>query len=452
MYSPEKFGIFALVNATVLILGSVTCLSYEMSILKAKKAGEAANLVVLSLLVNTAFSGVITIAAVICILSGVNFFPSAPGHVLLLIPLCVFFFGATAALQNWFIREKEFKFVALAKLINTIVMVAVQLLFGFLRQPDFIFLIYGLLSGLFISAVFLLWILVAKHGKAFLTSVSFSSLRERAGRNRNFPLFIAPAAAMNSFSWQSPIYIISFFFDAGITGLYSQGMRLIQMPMNLIGQSISQVVYQRSALLKKERLAAFVVRIYKTLLNLILLPSIFLCFFGGELFSFFLGPEWQVSGIFSQILAPWAFVWFLSTPLGGVLYVLEKQPFIFILNILVLVTRVGSILIGGIAGDPFISIILFAATGVLVYGFSNFMVMKYAGISYREIAAMTVKTFLINAPFIVFFLIIKLFFCNTVTLVISLVVSATGYVILNLKDLKLIAVNRNEWNDQRRAP
>jgi lipopolysaccharide exporter len=444
IYSPEKFGLFSIFYALVQVIGSATSLSYDFPVLNAKKRNEAFNIVSLALSVNLASVSALTVIAVILTVSGIRIFQSPWNGFVLLISPAVLFIGTGSVLGNWFIREKKFDIVSYSKFINTFVMVGTQLVLGCLLPPDYSYLVYGFLIGSFASVSFLAFHFIKKHGNDFIKAVSFERSMHYAGRYKNFPLFVTPAAVMNTFSWQTPVYLLGYFFNAGITGLYSLGMRLIQVPMNLIGQSISQVVHQRSAIVSKDGMSDFVMKIYRALVNVMLLPSAILLLLGEDVFSLFLGSEWRMSGLYSQILAPWAFVWFISTPLNRILYILEKQRFIFLLNIVILLSRVVSISIGGIAKNPLVSIFLFSVTGFMIYGFLNYMIMRYSGVRYREVIRETGKAFVVNLPFILILLIVKIFLHSTVFIIISIVVASAGYIIINLRHLKFIGVKHGE--------
>ena len=52
IYNPEDFGFFSLFYAVILIIGSITCFSYDIPVLNATKRIQAYILIVLTLVIN----------------------------------------------------------------------------------------------------------------------------------------------------------------------------------------------------------------------------------------------------------------------------------------------------------------------------------------------------------------------------------------------------------------
>ncbi len=133
----------------------------------------------------------------------------------------------------------------------------------------------------------------------------------------------------------------------------------------------------------------------------------------------------------SRFLSIWAFVWFVSSPLGVVFAVLEKQAYFLKLNIVIFCTRFGSLLIGGLLGDPLIALGLFAVTGIVIYGYMNWSVMRISGVSQKFVKMTLLHNCILFIP--AFLLLGLLKFLNASNLIItcaSVVVLAGYYVYL----------------------
>jgi hypothetical protein len=112
-----------------------------------------------------------------------------------------------------------------------------------------------------------------------------------------------------------------------------------------------------------------------------LFPLALIAIAGGDMFAVVFGHRWAEAGVYAQILAPWTFFWFLSSPLSTLFSVLENQEFSLKLNVVIFTTRFLSLATGGILRDARLAIILFSATGVLVYGYYTFAVLRASGVA-----------------------------------------------------------------------
>lgn len=115
------------------------------------------------------------------------------------------------------------------------------------------------------------------------------------------------------------------------------------------------------------------------------MPFLLLGVVGGDLFGLVFGSEWSEAGVFAQILALWAMIWFVASIMSELIYVMEFQGFGFFYNVLNLSTRFLSLLIGGIVGNVYLGLFLFMVSGVFVYGFMGYVVVRCSGGSFAVI-------------------------------------------------------------------
>jgi O-antigen/teichoic acid export membrane protein len=159
----------------------------------------------------------------------------------------------------------------------------------------------------------------------------------------------------------------------------------MQIPMRMVGLAIGQSFFPQAARAHQEgALDALVRSVFKRLVLLSLFPLLILTICGSDLFSVVFGSEWREAGFYLQLLAPWVFFWFISYPLGTLYSVLEKQEISLRMNFLAFSTRLVSLIIGGLTGNPIITFLIFSASGVLSYGFYSLSVTAAAGMPSRE--------------------------------------------------------------------
>lgn len=193
---------------------------------------------------------------------------------------------------------------------------------------------------------------------------------EQLKRHRNFPLYTSWSALVNAASWQLPVVLLGALFSPVVVGFYALGFRVLQMPMSLVGKSITQVLLQRAAVAHAEGdLASLIRSTFQRVLGAGLLPCLIVMLIGPELFVFAFGPNWNEAGVYVQLLAPWALIWFVSAPLSSIFYVLGRQREDMLIQALIFAARLVGILVGGYLEEPRIAVLLFSCAGVLTYGY-----------------------------------------------------------------------------------
>jgi O-antigen/teichoic acid export membrane protein len=303
------------------------------------------------------------------------------GIYLWLVPPFVLVNGIFMALNFWNSRTKHFKRLSFATVSKSFTSAGTQIGAGVLGFTTGFGLILGNLIGRTVSTVVLGWQIWGDDGTKFKKNINSIKMIDGLKKYRKFPLVDSWSSLLNVTSWQLPAFLLAFFFSPSIVGFYSLGLRLIQMPMNFIGGSISKVFFQRATIANSENtLDILVENVFKLLVVIGLFPILTVTIIGSDLFSILFGQEWTEAGVYAQILSIWAFLWFISSPLSTIYIVKEKQLFGLKYNIFNIITRFLSLAIGGLLGNARISLILFAASGILVYGYLCLKMLSYSGI------------------------------------------------------------------------
>jgi O-antigen/teichoic acid export membrane protein len=250
-------------------------------------------------------------------------------------------------------------------------------------------------------------------------SLNWKKMHEGLKKYRKFALVDSWSALMNSISWQLPAFLLAAFFSPAIVGFYSLGFRLLQMPMSLIGSSISQVFYQRASRASTEgTLSTLAENVFRMLVIIGMFPILVLTIVGSDIFTVVFGRAWAEAGVYTQILGFWAFVWFISSPLSGVYLVVEEYDFGFRYNFFNLATRLISLTIGGLLGSARIALMLFSISGILVYGYLCLKMMSYSGVKISRALKIVFSNFILFVPTGIVLLALKIVEINQILLVV----------------------------------
>jgi len=408
-FTPDAYGIFAVFSSIVSIISIIACMRYEYAIMLPKSDEDAINILASCLLIAFLLS-ILLIPIFWLFQSQIITLFKLPnlGSYILIVPLMIFINGVFTTFYYWNTRTKNFKRLAGARITNSVVTNGSQLGSAFIGFVTAGGLIIGTILGTFTSIVVLSLQIWRYDIPVLKSSIRWSSMVNSLKRYRNFPIFDTSSAFLNNLSWQLPVFMLAAFFSPTIVGYYSLGLMVLFFPMNLIAGSLSQNFFQKAVESKEQgTLGRLVEKVFEVLVIIGLYPIFLLTLVGANVFIVIFGPNWGEAGVYLQILSIWAFVWFVSSPLSGIFGVLEKQAYGLKQNIAIISTRFGSLLIGGLLGDPRLALALFAGTGILVYGYMNWNIMHFAGSSLHFVKMTLIKNFIVFIPAGILILFIK---------------------------------------------
>lgn len=442
LFAPEAFGVAALFASITGIIGVVACLRYELAIMLPKTDEKAANLLGVSLCFVLIITG---ISALIIFFAGdiVADLLKSPDlkKYLWLIPVSVFGGGTFLALNYWNSRTKHFGRLSIARVISSITTQAIKLGAGFAGFVSGGVLIGTGILGQVVSTFVLGGQIWRNDRHLFKKSIRWERMIAGMHRYRKFPAIDIWGGLLNTTSWQLPALLLSFFFSPIIVGYYALGTAVIRMPMDIIGGAIAQVFYQKACDAKNKGESAQVVEnVYKRLVAIGLFPMLLLCLVGQDLFSVVFGHNWAEAGLYTQILAPWMFFVFISSPLSTLFSVFERQGSALIVHSAIFLTRLVSLYIGGVLGNVYIALGLFSVTGVFVYGGLSAWNLKIAKVPINIFFITLFRYFLYFLPVGVSLLMLKLWYdiSPVFVLVISLITLGVYSLIVIRKDDVLI--------------
>jgi len=327
LYSPAALGEFTVAFSLMLILSSISTLSYDYAIPLPGDARSAANVLALSLtliaLIGIATAVVIHITgAALLTWFGAGSLASVP----LLIVLGQVGAAAVGALRQWAVRVKAFPQIAVNSLIQALVLVGAQLAFGVAALGA-----TGLLAAAAIgmTAGWARLARVAWRSDAdAIRGVSVRGIVQAAVRYRRFAFLSTPSVLLNSIGVRGPILVLTAIFGVTVGGQYALAERVIALPASLIAGAVGQVYTAEAAIAARddpERLRELFIRTTKTLAATALGPAILIAVASPLLFGFIFGEEWTEAGWFVTALTPWYFAYAIANPTGSTLDVLERQ-------------------------------------------------------------------------------------------------------------------------------
>ena len=316
IYTPEDFGVFALFIAVTSIFGSIASGRYELAIMLPKKDEDAVYIFVLGLII-TCF---ITIILFILMILFNDYLTKLLGNEeisfwLYFVPLTVFFTGLWNLLNYYNNRKKNYKDIANAIVVKSIVLVIFQLIVGLLKHG-----VIGLIVGQIISQIIANFKLLKNiyTDKKLILSISKLKIRALSRRYISFPKHNMIPSMLDKLTSQLIYIIIPKIFSLLVSGQFFLANRIVNLPVSLMSNSISQVYLQKISENKNKKIKnmdIFISTIKK--LFIIALPIGIAGFFlSPNIFLFIFGKEWIISGEIAQYLFLIFLVTFCISPLS----------------------------------------------------------------------------------------------------------------------------------------
>jgi O-antigen/teichoic acid export membrane protein len=373
------------VSGTIAVVAS---LRYEVAILLPEKDEDAAYLVWLCLIfvvVSTAVSALfISIAgdSIWRLLRASTVRPYA-----WLIPVNVFFAGVSSILTFWNTRLRQFSRLMILEVILRIAITGSQVLMGLAGFVSAGTLMATTVFGVAVTTSILGIQTWRDSGHRLVAGLSGRLMIGALKRYIRFPKFSAMATLLNTFSSHLPPVLLSGFISVGTAGQFSFSNRLLRIPSKLIGTNFGQAFFPRAAEAKLTGTLGNSVEAAMTyLLKMSVFPCLLLAFIGKDLFVVAFGQKWAEAGVFTEILSVWLLAWFVASPLTTVFIVLEEQELELRFQIANVLIRGGSILVGGLFGSAKLAVMLFAFSGMCLYGTYSAMVIKKSKASPAKIS------------------------------------------------------------------
>lgn len=350
LYGPEAFGVFALYTSIVSVLSVITTWKYELAIVLPKKDEDAVHLLTLSSLIVLVMT-VLTSLVILLFKNRIEIMLGTPelSFVLMWVPISICAFGFYQSLNYWSTRKKGYKRLSISQIIRSLSVVISQLTGGVLKFGS-AGLVFSQAFGHIVATIVLgkqIWNNDKGILKRACKSINIKKIRSLARDYSDFPKYSAPQAFINSISQNAAPFLLSIYFSPAVVGFYAIGLKLLQLPVNLIGESVRQVYFQKAAELHNNgvSLRTSLIKTTVALFGLACIPSTIIFLFGSNIFSLILGDNWHEAGVYASWMVLWLFFVFITRPTIALFQVLRLQRVYFIIEILGLILKLSFLIL-----------------------------------------------------------------------------------------------------------
>ena len=369
LFTPEVFGELSVFTSITGIIGVIICLRYELAIVLPQDDDEGFNLLKLSWF----FALIVSFVSLLVFGLFRNqiyslFNVSQLGKYWYYVPITLILTGIIQASNYWLTRQRKFTILSYNKVLPVLALNLVSIGLGFAGNRALGARLFSVLVSNIVNIAVLAWAIVPDL--KIKREIKYSRI-DLIKKYRNFLVYDIWGALINTLSWMIVPILMNYYYGSFAAGQYSIGLRVIQLPMSIIGASIGQV-FIKTANEKKHssELYKYTQLISIRLLKYTLPFALLMLMFGKPIFSFVFGNKWEIAGLYVQILTPWAVVWFISSPISAIYTILQKQEISLLSSTLNLISRFLSLFIGGMLKNLEIGLFLLMVSGFLFNGLS----------------------------------------------------------------------------------
>tara|TARA_R100000789_G_scaffold74038_1_gene69654 strand:+ start:516 stop:1796 length:1281 start_codon:yes stop_codon:yes gene_type:complete len=368
IYGPEAFGLQGVFLSLVAILSPVITMRYPMAIITAENEDEALQLSTLSLLIAGCFAVTLWIIIIaggepLLQLLGIQDI----GTLILFLPIALLSVAYEDVMSFQAARLNAFKLIGKVEVFRALFSNLARLLGGIVAPIAAVLVVVASVAPAF-KAVML------RKGTAKLHQSSLYPFRtggvKLLKRHQDFAVYRMPTDLLNALAQSVPVLLLAALFSPAIAGLYTLAFSVINLPLNILGLAIGNVLYARFAELQRERKPLLILTLKATLFQL-LVPGLGVGLFSlvfPDLFVLIFGPEWRVSGEFAQWMTLWIICMLVNIPSVRALPVIRQQKWHLLFNALIFLGGVIGIYLGyQIEATAIGSVIYFSVVSMVLY-------------------------------------------------------------------------------------
>lgn len=394
IYPPAAYGQFAVFSSIASNLSMVTTLTYTAAFLLPKTEEKFFSLIQLT--VALTISSCLLLAGVLLI-GGSSILHQlkveALGSLFYTLPVLLLLFNLNSIMSGWYMREKQFLKRSSVEVTTALVGRGATIGYGLWAGGSVAGLLLGEFFNRLTSTVSLASGSIRHSFGRLCRTFSWGNIRAVAVEYREFPLYFLPASFINVLSAQLPIYALNSGFGSTPVGLYSFSVSLLEIPINLIGNAILPVFWQKATETQNnepERLPEMTLSLYYKLLYLGLLPFGFITIYGDILFKFVFGARWEMAGVYTGYLGYYYVFKLMSQATSPIYTVLNKQRYILWSNVFLLASRGLGLGIGLWLKSLNLALMLFGLSSLLATFLIDLQVLSMLRLPVWRIALRTI--------------------------------------------------------------
>lgn len=349
LYTPQDFGLLAVLMAIVSSLAPAVCGKYEVAMVLPRSNTKGLELLGITFWISFAFSVALFV-----------FLALFPGPILSVLgaqdlngwiylsPLLLFLTGLMTTMNYFANRQQDYSKMATSKLTRAFAVAVVSITLG-ITGLGALGLFVGVASGLLLAVAYLLYSYRGQFPHGFLRWNR--SRTAMLVKYNGYPLYNASSALLNGVTIAMPVFFLTHYFTGDVVGYFALVTRVANAPLTFISFSFSQVNLRKIGEMVNgghtEYICSYLLKLTGGLFVMVLVPALVFILYAPEIFTALFGSEWKMAGIYMQILLPALILRFIVVSISSTFGALGRNGFAFTKRMLAFS---GSIVVYGFVG------------------------------------------------------------------------------------------------------
>jgi O-antigen/teichoic acid export membrane protein len=370
IYTVREIGVFAVYAAILGTLIPASSLRYEVAIPLPESDEHGRDITAVAILVVFVFA--LLVGALSLVFGGdLESLTGATGlgAYLWVLPIGLTAAGTYQALSYWEVRRGAFQIIGKARVVQATSQAGGQIAIGALTTSG---VGLGLGDAIGRSAgAFSYLLMIGRSDRRMLRAARWKNMRLQARRYKRFPFIGTWSALANAGAGHLTPLAVAVTFGPVPAGWFAVGLRVMALPVTILGQAVSQVYLHRAAEINRRSttdLRVPFVSVTKRLLVIGALTVLPAGLVSPWLFPIVFGADWRNAGIYMLVATPMFYAQFVVSPLSQTLNVLNRQGTLLVWDVgrvvlILLAFTFGSVL----AWSPAVTIGIFAGLLAAAY-------------------------------------------------------------------------------------
>lgn len=373
LYSPDDFGVWALVQSSALLLGALATCRYELAVVLPKHHEDAASVLGLGVLLAT---GVALLAALLISVMGGEALIGVSGPLVWSIPPLIFLAALTQLALAWCTRMGAFSLYGGAQFGLAVLAGALPALMA-AQWSDATGLILGtLFANIVINLVLWGWVARQFMRLELVHHLTARGLLAVAKVYRAYPLYMMPYTLLGTVRDRAVYFLLGAYSGAAEVGLYSIAQRLSNAPNSLVASALRPVFFQHALHSSPGKIAQLAEQVMRWLVALVVPPAVFFFFYPEYLLAMVFGAAWASASNYVMILAVSMFPLLLGNWMDRYLDVLGRQRLALAMELIFSVLAV-TVLAAVFWGGGSAAMAVACQAGVMAVYFTVWMVVVF---------------------------------------------------------------------------
>lgn len=325
IYSPSQFGILGVYMAIVSFVSMISNGRYTHAIVLPKEKEKSQNIVLISSLFTLLFTLIFSIAL---LFTKEQFFTilniESINQYTFLLLTNILILGLYEPIFIYELREKRYKKLAINIVIQSVVLIIVRVIVGYLGFTD-LGLILSYLIGYVVSYLLLLYRTDIK-----IDILSFKKdFKSLVTKYINFPKFTLLSDSLIVLTNSFPSILLNRLFGSDSAGYFALSEKILGSPIWFVTSSVGDVFRQEASEKYRngESCKDIYVKTTKTMLKIGIIPFLLIFFAVPPLIPFIFGDVWAPVGDYIRIFSIMYFSSFIVNPVSHIVNIVNKQNY-----------------------------------------------------------------------------------------------------------------------------